>query len=60
MTYFAGRNNDPADCDAHDLRIASALGAGNGNEPDAPELKAETFEIRIKGDQIQVRVGAIR
>jgi nitrite reductase/ring-hydroxylating ferredoxin subunit len=39
-------------CDAHlfsfDLR--------DGTCPDAPGMKAETFEVRVQGDEIQVRV----
>ncbi len=28
----------------------------DGVSPDAPSLKAETFEVRVRGEEIQVRV----
>ncbi len=43
-------------CDRHLWRFRLR----DGVCPDAPELKAETFDVRVKGDEIQVRVGAIR
>ncbi len=39
-------------CDRH----MWAFQLSDGSCPDAPGLKAETFEIRVEGDEIQVRL----
>jgi nitrite reductase (NADH) small subunit len=39
-------------CDRH--RWAFQL--ADGRSPDAPTLRAETYEVRVEGDEIQVRV----
>jgi nitrite reductase (NADH) small subunit len=39
-------------CDRH--RWAFRL--ADGQSPDAPTLRAQTYEVRVEGDEIQVRV----
>jgi len=39
-------------CDRH----LWAFKLSDGSCPDAPGLKADTFEVRVQGDEIQVRV----
>jgi nitrite reductase (NADH) small subunit/3-phenylpropionate/trans-cinnamate dioxygenase ferredoxin subunit len=39
-------------CDRH--RFAFDL--GDGSSPDVPTLRAQTFEVRVEGHQIQVRL----
>ena len=41
-------------CDRH----LWAFGLVDGVSPDVPSLKAETFEVRVQGDEIQVSVPA--
>ena len=40
------------------VRHMWAFRLDDGSCPDAPALKAETFEVRVQGEEIQVRVAA--
>ena len=40
------------------LRHMWAFRLADGSSPDAPSLQAEKFEVRVAGDEIQVRVPA--